>query len=104
MTTTPDTKLAGDFAAAKLDQWRAMVDKALKGADFDKRLVSKTADGLRVEPLYTRKDALVSADRRDAGSGPLYARHQAGARRPGLEHRRAPHRAGPGSGQCRNSR
>ena len=28
---------ASDFAAAKLDQWRAMVDKALKGADFEKR-------------------------------------------------------------------
>lgn len=74
MTTPPVTKLpvhlAGDFAAAKLDQWRAMVDKALKGADFDKRLVSKTADGLRVDPLYTRNDALVSAADAMPGAAP----------------------------------
>lgn len=71
MTTTADSKLASDFAAAKLELWRAMVDKALKGADFEKRLVSKTADGLRVEPLYTRKDALVSAATAVPGAAPF---------------------------------
>ena len=70
MTTSADQKLASDFAAAKLDTWRSMVDKALKGADFDKRLVAKTADGLRVEPLYTRKDALVSAEGAMPGAAP----------------------------------
>jgi methylmalonyl-CoA mutase len=70
MTTPPDTKLAADFAAAKLEQWRGMVDKALKGADFDKRLVAKTADGIRVEPLYTRKDALVSVEGAMPGAAP----------------------------------
>ena len=71
MTTTPDTKLAADFTAAKIEQWRGMVDKALKGADFDKRLVSKTADGIRVEPLYTRKDALVSTEGAMPGAAPF---------------------------------
>jgi methylmalonyl-CoA mutase len=75
MTTPPDTKLdtklAADFAAAKLEQWRGMVDKALKGADFDKRLVAKTADGIRVEPLYTRKDALVAAEGAMPGVAPF---------------------------------
>ncbi|MEQ1652189.1 MAG: methylmalonyl-CoA mutase family protein [Hyphomicrobium sp.] len=75
MTTTPDrkhdSKLAADFTAAKLDQWRGMVDKALKGADFDRRLVSKTADGIRVKPLYTRKDALVSAADALPGAAPF---------------------------------
>ena len=28
------------------------VEKALKGGNFEKRLVSRTADGLRIEPLY----------------------------------------------------
>jgi methylmalonyl-CoA mutase len=71
MTTTPDTKLAADFAAAKMELWRGMVDKALKGADFEKRLVAKTADGIRVEPLYTRKDALVSAEGAMPGAAPF---------------------------------
>ena len=71
MTTTPDSKLASDFSPAKIEQWRGMVDKALKGADFDKRLVAKTADGIRVEPLYTRKDALVSAEGAMPGAAPF---------------------------------
>lgn len=69
--TTAHSKLASDFEAAKLDQWRAMVEKALKGADFDKRLVSRTADGIRIAPLYTRSDALVSAQGAMPGSAPF---------------------------------
>ncbi|MBI1205062.1 MAG: methylmalonyl-CoA mutase [Rhodopseudomonas sp.] len=46
--------LAAEFPATDATQWRQLVDAALKGADFDKRLVSKTYDGLRIEPLYPR--------------------------------------------------
>lgn len=71
MTTKPSTTpLASDFPAAKFDQWRALVDKALKGADFDKRLVAKSSDGLRIDPLYTRKNALVSAEGGVPGAAP----------------------------------
>jgi len=49
--------LAAGFDAASLEQWRALVDKALKGADFEKRLVTRSADGVRIPPLYTRADA-----------------------------------------------
>nr|WP_269717020.1 methylmalonyl-CoA mutase family protein [Caulobacter sp. NIBR2454] len=31
----------------------ALVDKTLKGGDFDKRLVRRTHDGLSIQPLYT---------------------------------------------------
>lgn len=37
--------------------WLKLVAKSLKGADFDKTLVSYTDDGLRIEPLYQRRDA-----------------------------------------------
>ncbi|MET1045296.1 MAG: methylmalonyl-CoA mutase family protein [Hyphomicrobium sp.] len=57
---TSELNLAQDFPAAKIDEWRALVEKALKGADFDKRLVSRTADGLKINPLYTRGDALAN--------------------------------------------
>src|SRR5215470_6264159 len=60
-TPTNEFHLAQDFPAASLKEWRALVDKALKGADFEKRLVSKTADGLKINPLYTRRDALAAA-------------------------------------------
>ncbi len=56
--TRAPLELAGDFAPATYDQWRQLVEKALKGADFDKRLVGRTADGLHIKPLYTRGDAL----------------------------------------------
>jgi methylmalonyl-CoA mutase len=58
---TNETHLAGGFPPAKIEQWRALVDKALKGADFEKRLVRRTADGLKINPLYTRDDALANA-------------------------------------------
>ena len=51
---TEDLPLAAEFPATTDAQWRALVDAALKGADFDKRLVSRTYDGLRVAPLYPR--------------------------------------------------
>ncbi len=46
--------LAAEFPPVSHAQWRELVEAALKGASFDKRLVSTTYDGLRVEPLYER--------------------------------------------------
>lgn len=59
-----DLRFNDDFPPADETHWRALVDKALKGGDFEKRLVSRTADGLAIRPLYTRKDA------REAGTLP----------------------------------
>jgi methylmalonyl-CoA mutase len=39
-----------------LAAWRAQVDKDLKGADFNKRLVTRTPEGIALQPLYTRAD------------------------------------------------
>lgn len=55
--------LAKDFPAENEDAWRALVDKALRGADFEKTLVSQTYDGIRIDPLYTRTDEI------NAGAG-----------------------------------
>ncbi|MEJ2375725.1 MAG: methylmalonyl-CoA mutase family protein [Pseudolabrys sp.] len=46
--------LAAPFPPVTHAQWRALVEAALKGGSFEKRLVSRTYDGLRVEPLYER--------------------------------------------------
>ncbi len=46
------TKLSSDFGEVTREEWLGLVEKALKGGDFEKRLVSRTADGLRIEPLY----------------------------------------------------
>ena len=42
-----------EFALATHSQWRDLVDKVLKGADFDRKLVSRTAEGIDLQPLYT---------------------------------------------------
>ncbi len=44
--------LAAEFPPTTEAEWRHLVDAALKGASFDKKLVSQTYDGLRIEPLY----------------------------------------------------
>ena len=54
------------FPAPSHEAWRAAVDKVLKGADFEKKLVGRSADGIRIEPLY------------DAASGARAFRAQAG--------------------------
>jgi methylmalonyl-CoA mutase len=52
-SVTDDLRLAADFAPASYDDWRKLVDGVLKGAPFEK-LVGKTYDGLRIEPIYRR--------------------------------------------------
>jgi len=52
-TTTDELRLAADFAPASYDDWRKLVDGVLKGAPFEK-LVGKTSDGLKIDPIYPR--------------------------------------------------
>jgi methylmalonyl-CoA mutase len=52
-SATEDLRLAADFAPATYDDWRKLVDGVLKGAPFEK-LVGKTSDGLKIEPIYAR--------------------------------------------------
>lgn len=47
-------QLATAFGRAGYDDWRALVEQALKGASIDDRLVSLTRDGLAVRPVYPR--------------------------------------------------
>ena len=63
LATDPATELplAAAFAAPSREAWLKLVDKVLKGGDFEKRLVSRTADGLAIAPLATRADAGNSA-------------------------------------------
>ncbi|AWB20237.1 methylmalonyl-CoA mutase [Methylobacterium currus] len=62
-----DTTLAAAFPAATEAQWRALVDGVLKGADFEKRLVRRTPDGITVRPLYPPADAAAQPGRATPG-------------------------------------
>jgi methylmalonyl-CoA mutase len=52
-SSTDDLRLAADFTPATYDDWRKLVDGVLKGAPFEK-LVGKTYDGLKIDPIYPR--------------------------------------------------
>src|SRR3979490_2624987 len=52
-SATDDLRLAADFPSAGYDDWRKLVDGVLKGAPFE-RLVGKTYDGLKIDPIYRR--------------------------------------------------
>lgn len=51
---TDDFPLAAEFPPTTASEWRKLVEAALKGSAIDKRLVSKTYDGIAVQPLYPR--------------------------------------------------
>ena len=68
---TPTTPLAADFAKPDRETWAKLVEKALKGGDFEKRMVSRTSDGLRIEPLYTRTDTVAAAEAAAPGAAPF---------------------------------
>lgn len=43
-------------AITDLAHWRKLAEAVLKGASFDETLTSKTADGIRIEPLYAKAE------------------------------------------------
>ncbi|WP_369060217.1 methylmalonyl-CoA mutase family protein [Caulobacter sp. 73W] len=63
-------KLADDFTPPSQAEWMALVEKTLKGADFDKRLVRRTYDGLSIQPLYTDAPDVVRDLRPRDAEGP----------------------------------
>ncbi|TKT73735.1 methylmalonyl-CoA mutase [Afipia massiliensis] len=66
-TKTDDLPLAADFAPASRDDWRKLADGVLKGAPFEK-LVGKTYDGLRIDPIYERARNATTIPARLAGA------------------------------------
>ncbi len=49
-------KLFEDFPDVSTEQWEAVIEKDLKGADYNKKLVWKTAEGFAVKPYYRAED------------------------------------------------
>lgn len=49
-------KLASEFPSADYASWRQLAEEALKGAPFDKKLVTQMPDGFAVQPIYTSGD------------------------------------------------
>lgn len=54
---TQQLPISAAFAPPTREQWLALVDKDLKGAPFEKRLVTSLIEGLVIQPLYSIDDA-----------------------------------------------
>lgn len=49
-----------DFPVATREDWREAVERVLRGRAFEDLLVSETAGGLEIQPLYTAADVSIS--------------------------------------------
>lgn len=54
--------LTDAFEPVSAEAWRARVERDLKGAPFDKRLVTRLLEGISLPPLVTRQDHPTSQD------------------------------------------
>ncbi len=54
--TTADENLLEEFPPVSTKQWEQAIQKDLKGADYAKKLLWKTEDGLTIRPYYRRED------------------------------------------------
>jgi len=54
--TVPEKRLLTEFANPDYDQWRDEVTRLLKGAPYEKRMLTKTHEGITLKPLYIGAD------------------------------------------------
>lgn len=56
MANTKEHKLFNEFPPVSTEQWEAVITADLKGADYERKLVWKTAEGINVRPYYRAED------------------------------------------------
>lgn len=49
--------LFDEFSPATYEAWRAAAEKTLKGASFDKKLITRTYEGIDLQPIYRQEDS-----------------------------------------------
>lgn len=52
-----DTPSFAEFPATGYDEWRAAAEAALKGGSFEKKLITRTHEGIELQPMYRAEDA-----------------------------------------------
>jgi len=45
-----------EFPAATYGQWKQAAEESLKGAPFDKKLITSTPEGIKLQPIYSKAD------------------------------------------------
>ncbi|MDI9622825.1 MAG: methylmalonyl-CoA mutase family protein [Acidobacteriota bacterium] len=55
-TKAPPERLLAEFPVPSLEQWYQEVVRLLKGAPFEKKMLTPTVEGITLKPLYTADD------------------------------------------------
>jgi methylmalonyl-CoA mutase len=84
MSSISQKTLFAEFSPADEQAWRAAAEESLEGAPFEKKLITKTPEGVDLQPIYTRASVPAPAWQNRApgfapyvrGSQPLGAREQ----------------------------
>ncbi len=50
-----DLNLSSEFLPPSFEEWKAQVEKDLQGASYEKKLITKTYEGIDLQPIYTKK-------------------------------------------------
>ena len=56
-----------EFPVPAYDEWKAAAIESLKGADFDKKLLTNTYEGITLKPIYTDADYSLNPSRPGEG-------------------------------------
>jgi methylmalonyl-CoA mutase len=56
MSYKSEKKLFTEFPPSSPEQWEELIRKDLKGADYEKKLIWKSLEGIPVRPFYTSED------------------------------------------------
>ena len=65
-----DNKLFSEFPPVSTEKWEEVINKDLKGADYEKKLVWRTIEGFKVKPYYRAED-LEGLEYLDANPGEM---------------------------------
>ncbi len=57
-----EAKFTEDFPAVSYEAWVSEVEKALKGAPFDKKMLTRTYEGITLKPVYTKESWAAAGD------------------------------------------
>ena len=61
MKTEASPSLFAEFPPPAPTDWRRVAEESLDGAPFEKKLVTRTPEGIDLQPIYTRADAGLAA-------------------------------------------
>lgn len=71
--------LGSEFSPPTFEEWKAQVEKDLKGASYKKKLITSTYEGINLNPIYTKNDLSKSVFANEVPGSNSYVRGHSAA-------------------------